>query len=531
MNGQDRTPMRSLRVAPQHRLSRRGVLRTLLAASLAPGIARAQADAGGTTPFSFDILAEKMQARAARAYRPPQRIGGGAASLDYDEYRKIQFREDRSRLSGPDAPFILQAYHPGWLFDTPVQLHEVVDGQARPLEFGREDFRYYGETAETIGDAPFAGVAGFRLNAPLNDADRFDEILSFLGASYFRALGRGNVYGLSARGLAINTALGGDEEFPAFTEFWIERPASGDTGVTVFAALDSPSVAGAFRFVLTPGDTTTVDVAQRLFFRDEVQQLGVAPLTSMYLFGPNDPGDFQDFRGRVHDSEALVVTSRDHSFVRPLSNPHVLANSYIGVSDPMAFGLVQRNRDFDAYLDTGAAYERRPSLVIAPDGDWGSGFVRLIEIPTDVESNDNIVAFWVPQTPVAAGDSRSFGYRMHWGMAPPVPGRARARVLRSLTGFGGVAGLPAETERRKFVIDFDASDPPAGLADGELEADVASTAGEIAEVVIEHVENLGIWRLVIEFSPSDATLSELRAALLFDGQRISETWLYQWHST
>ena len=169
--------------------------------------------------------------------------------------------------------------------------------------------------------------------------------------------------------------------------------------------------------------------------------------------------------------------------------------------------------------------------MIAPDGDWGSGFVRLIEIPTDVESNDNIVAFWVPQTPVAAGDSRSFGYRMHWGMAPPVPGRARARVLRSLTGFGGVAGLPAETERRKFVIDFDASDPPAGLADGELEADVASTAGEIAEVVIEHVENLGIWRLVIEFSPSDATLSELRAALLFDGQRISETWLYQWHST
>ena len=496
------------------------------------------ADAGADaedpgTPFDFDLLTERMREAATSEYAPPAPLGSAARSLDYDEYRLIQFRQDASRTVSEDGEVILQVYHPGWLFETPVQIHEVVDGHAQPIAFSWDDFEYRNGVREGLGDAAdFPGVAGFRLNMPLNAAHRFDEVVSFLGASYFRALGRGNVYGLSARGLAINTAIGGEEEFPTFTEFWIERRAGDAQAITFYAALDSPSVTGAFRFSLMPGENTVLDVEQRLFFRNAVAQLGIAPLTSMFLFGPNDPGPFHDFRARVHDSEALVVASDAHAFVRPLTNPDTLANSYIGVANPTAFGLVQRNRTFDAYLDSHASYEARPSLIVEPLGEWGNGAVRLIEIPTEVESNDNIVAFWIARDPVAAGDERQFSYRLHWGLTPDIPGQDGARVVRTLAGFGGVAGIAPERDRQKFVIDFDAATMPPLEHDSVVEPRVTATDGEIVEAVLERLETLDLWRLVVEFrADADIAVSELSAALMVDDTRVSETWLYQWQMT
>ncbi|MGC9420754.1 MAG: glucan biosynthesis protein, partial [Rhodovulum sp.] len=335
---------------------------TAAAAALLPPIAAAQQAepmAMPPAPFSFDALAERMRALAATPYRSPPEPEGVIAGLDYDAYRRIRFRPDHARWAGTEAAFRLHAFHPGWLYKAPVTLYEVVDGTERQMAFSAEDFEYDGALADRVpAGLALPTVAGFRLHAPLNRADIFDEVVVFLGASYFRALGRGNVYGLSARGLAINTATGKGEEFPRFSAFWIERPAPGADHVTLHAALDSPSATGAFRFVVRPGENTVIDVTARLFLREDVAQLGVAPLTSMYLLGDNDHGTFDDFRPRVHDSEVLVLNTRGgETFVRPLNNPPRLASSYLGTRDPVSFGLVQRDRAFDSYLDAGAHYE------------------------------------------------------------------------------------------------------------------------------------------------------------------------------
>lgn len=517
-------------------ISRRSFLRrggsTLAAAAvLWPQFRRAGAQAASdVTPFSFEMLVDQARLAATEDFTPPKPLGPPFDELDYDDYRNIQFREQSALWTGPHAGAVLHAYHPGWLFDGTVDLYEVEDGAARLLHFTSDDFRYYGSKFATLPDTiDLPGVAGFRLNAPLNAPDRYDEVVSFLGASYFRALGAGNRYGLSARGLAVNTATSESEEFPRFSAFWLERPHPDSDVVTFYARLDSESVTGAFKFVLTPGETTTIDVRTELFFRRDVQQLGVAPLTSMFLFGPNDRGRFDDYRARVHDSEAMIINSDQSTLFRVLNNPPRLANSYFSAQSPQSFGLVQRHRAFDDYLDAGAHYELRPTLMVEPMGDWGKGMIRLIEIPSDLEANDNIVAFWVPEGDFAAGDSLSIAYRLHWGMNPPGAEPKLAQISRTLAGHGGVSGVKPQTDRRKFVIDFE------GEPLGELQADVAVTAqvnvtgGSVAEQVLQKVEGYDqLWRLVIEVvAENDATV-ELRADLVNGDHALTETWVYQW---
>jgi glucans biosynthesis protein len=442
---------------------------TMAAAAHMASPAFAQATAQ-PVPFSFEMLVERARQTAAAAYVPPQTLGAPFTDLDYDDYRNVQFNEDSALWAGPGATGVLHAYHPGWLFDSTVSLFEVVGGVATPLTFTSDDFVYYGDAAGKIGAAtPLPGVAGFRINMPLNAADRFDEVVSFLGASYFRALGKDNRYGISARGLAVNTATSEAEEFPRFSAFWLERPAIGSASVTFYALLESESVAGAYRFVLTPGETTTMDVTTELFFRQDVAQLGIAPLTSMFLFGLNDRGGFDDYRTRVHDSEALIINSANDTLFRVLNNPEQLANSYFSAQSPKSFGLVQRHRAFDDYLDAGAHYELRPSLMVEPQGDWGSGMIRLIEIPSDLEANDNIVAFWIPQDSYTAGSSANVSYRLNWGMNPLSARSELAQVFRTLAGHGGVSGVKPRTDERKFVIDFEGG--PLAKPSGEQVAD------------------------------------------------------------
>ncbi|SHJ20930.1 glucan biosynthesis protein [Wenxinia saemankumensis] len=534
----DRLPPLQLRTLPVSRRRSLGLIAGAaagagLGAGYAPAAAQEAAagaqDAPAGTPFSFDILTGRMREQSRSAYRAPELPEGFLQDLDYDDYRHIQFDPRRARWAGDGAPFQLHAYHLGWLFEEPVEIHEVVDGSARRLGFTTADFEYRGAFAEAVPqDADLPGIAGFRLNAPLNDPARYDEVVSFLGASYFRALGRDNVYGLSARGLAINTAMGGDEEFPRFSAFWVERPADGADRAVFYASLESPSVTGAYRFVLRPGETSVIQVTARLFFRETVDQIGVAPLTSMFLFGPADQGAFDDYRLAVHDSEVLQLETDGGTFVRPLANPPRLANSYLGAVDPRGFGLYQRSRAFGDYLDAGAHYERRPSLRVEPMGDWGPGAVRLIELPSDLEANDNIVAFWVPEAGAAAGDEREYSYRLHWGMAPDPELSQTARIVRTLAGHGGVAGVDPLLDRRKFVIDFEGG-PLAELdLESGVEARVSASGGEILETALTPVEGTGLWRLVIEARGDDGAIVELRAALHLDEAPLTEIWLCQW---
>ncbi|MFN4100236.1 MAG: glucan biosynthesis protein [Pararhodobacter sp.] len=512
--------------------TRRRILATLagsVAALALPFPSAQHAQAG--EPFSFDALTDRMREAAAADPVPAERVEGFIADLSYDGYQRIQFRTDASRWQDPASNFRVQAFHLGWLFEEPVRIYEVQNGTARPMTFSTADFEYRGDLADQVPvDAEMPGVAGFRLLNPLNSAERFDELVAFLGASYFRALGRNNVYGISARGLAVNTALSGEEEFPRFTAFWLERPALGATEVIVHAALESPSVTGAYRFVIRPGEDTTMEVTARIFLRSDIRQLGIAPLTSMFMWGGADPDATDDFRTAVHDSEYLIVNTRSgDTRLRALNNPDRLANSYLSLDEPRSFGLIQRSRDFSDYLDAEAHYEGRPSLMVEPVGDWGQGSVRLIEIPSNFEGNDNIVAFWVPEAPTRQGDEFEISYRLRWGMNPPGgAGVGLARVIRTRSGVAGVAGAQIDPDMRKFVIDFEGGVLAEPIDPSDVRAEVGAIRGEIVQSVLSRISGSHVWRMVLEVRADRGSVVELRAAIAGFDRNLSETWLYQW---
>ena len=479
--------------------------------------------------FTFDKLTERMKEKAAEAYREPeQNVPAPFDALHYDDYRAIRYDPNKA-IWRDQADFQLQVFSLGWLFKTPVEIYEVADGKADKLEFSADDFIFRPPlNAEQFKGVKLPGVAGFRINYPLNRPDISDELISFLGSSYFRALGQGSLYGLSARGLAVNTATNQGEEFPRFSAFYIERPVADAEKITVYAELDGPSVTGAYRFVITPGKNTRMDVTARLFFRNDIARLGVAPMTSMFLFGPANHHAFDDYRERVHDSEGLKIVRADGTELwRNLQNAKKLANSFFAETNPRAFGLYQRHRAFEDYQDAEAHYERRPSLLVEPLGNWGKGTVSLVEIPTDKEVNDNIVCFWQPEEPTKAGGSAEYGYRLTWGSLED--DRARlARVVDLRTGEGGVSGGEVQDGVRKIVVDF-AGAPLDDLAAGSsIKEEIHATKGEIVHSTVSAIRGQGIWRLAIDLKPDGSEPVELVGKLTDGSRDLTETWLYQW---
>ena len=503
---------------------------SLSGAAWADTAAPANPAPAAAVPFNFDILTEQMRARSTTPHQAPAKVEGFFSSFTYDDYQAIQYTPNRARWAGPKAGFNVQAFHMGWLFAEPIKMFEVKDGQAHPMGFSTDDFRYYDLVkARVPAHEPLPGVAGFRLNAPLNRADLFDEVVAFLGASYFRALGRDNAYGLSARGLAINTGLGKPEEFPRFSQFWLETPTAFAREAVVYAALESESCTGAYRFAIRPGATTEIDVTARLFFRNEVDQIGVAPLTSMFLFSEKNRHAFDDYRPNVHDSDGLAIHRRDGDKIwRPLNNPVRLSESWLSETNPQAFGLMQRNRDFEAYQDAAAHYERRPSALVEPLGDWGKGAVRLVEIPTDLEVNDNIVAFWVPEAKPVPGTMLEYSYRLHWGALPVDQTADIAYVKETRTGVGGVSGVENTDGSRKIVVDFEGGLLAALPADAKIEAIVTITGGEITHQALSEIPGSDIWRLVLDITATPTSTVELAAHLTGYGRKLSENWIYQW---
>ncbi len=503
-------------------------------AFLSSAIALAQQEgapaAGQAQPFSFDILTAAMKEKAGREYQPvAETLPEAVTELTYDQYRAIVFRPEASVWAG-QTPFELQAFHPGWLFKQPVHIHVVENGAAARLHVGAEMFEYRAPLVDPakFQGMDFPGVAGFRLLYPINSPDRMDEIVSFLGASYFRALGRDNFYGLSARGLAVNTATSVGEEFPMFTDFWIEKPQRRNKAVTVYAALDSASVTGAYAFQIAPGKNTVMEVTARLFIRKDIERLGIAPMTSMFLFAENNRNSFDDFRGEVHDSEGLkIVRASGEELWRSLNNPRELANSFFGETSIKSFGLFQRDRDFDHYQDAEAHYERRPSLLVEPLGDWGKGWINLVEIPTELEVNDNIVAFWMPDGEIKAGQELEYRYRLTWG-AIEEPTETLGRVIALRSGMGGVSGVENSEDLRKFVVDFD-GEVLRNLSPGSnVEAGLSVSRAEIVHTAVSRIEATGAWRLVIDLVAEGDAPVEMSGFLILDGQRLTETWTYQW---
>ena len=443
------------------------------------------------------------------------------------------------------APFELQFFHPGGGNDLPVRVHLVEDGRSAERPFRPGDFRYGDEVqGMSLEVPPDAGYAGFRILHPMNDPDRMDEIVSFLGASYFRLLGPRQVYGLSSRGIAVGVAGPEAEEFPDFVEFWVVRPEPGDASLVFHGLLDGPSLTGAYRFDLRPGDAregrgTVLEVEARLFARRNIDRLGVAPLTSMYLHGTFRPGGDDDVRPRVHDSEGLLMhTSRDEWIWRPLTNRDGVQVTALRDVDPRGFGLVQRDRDFDSYLDLETRYDRRPSEWVAPLGAWGPGGVELVEIPTDSEFADNVVAYWSPDGGMAAGEERRYRYALvtfddrlpeleRDGLR--VEGEAAARVIRTRIGWDALPGQadPPPRSRRRILVDFQGGAMDRLAADAPVEAVAATSSGTLEDVRVLSLPGGGR-RATLVLRPDDDRPADLRLHLQVGDSVLTETWSYLW---
>jgi periplasmic glucans biosynthesis protein len=341
----------------------------------------------------------------------------------------------------------------------------------------------------------------------------------FQGASYFRAVARDSIYGLSARGLAIGTAGPEPEEFPIFRAFWIQEPLPGDRVLRLSALLDSDSVAGAFDFSLAPGAQTVMQVRCVLVPRREIAAIGIAPLTSMYFFGPERRAGVDDFRDAVHDSEGLrIVNGHGERLWRPLRNPPSAQTSSFADENPRSFGLIQRNRAFEHYQDAEARYEQRPSAWVEPGEGWGRGAVMLVELPSADEFTDNIVAFWRPETPLAPETSHQFTYRLTWAPSHPEE-LPLARVIATRSGLSIL-----DTRERVFVIDFDLGMMEFPSVQPRLE----SSAGEVKGLSIARLSDGNGARIGFHFIAGEATSAEFRLWLESEGTRASEIWLYRW---
>ena len=472
--------------------------------------------------FDFADVSARAQALAAQPYaEPAAALPGWMQALNYEQHRAIQFDPAHAWWHEQKLPFQLQFFHPGWLFKAPVKMSVVVGGHVRPVDFSRSLFNY--GAVKTGEIPPHTGFAGFRIHYPLQNPG--DELAVFLGASYFRAVGRGMAYGLSSRGLAVNTGEPGPEEFPRFDEFWVVQPEPAAATVTVFALLNSPSVAGAYRFILHPGDETIVDVKAVLYFRRNPAVVGLAPLTSMFQHGENTGWSKDDFRPEVHDSDGLLLNTGAGEWIwRPLANPPATRVSTFSDRSPRGFGLMQRDREYAHYDDLEANYHLRPSAWVEPVGDWGAGAVRLLEIRSPDETNDNIVACWVPATLPAIGQPFAFDYRLHW-LADP--GRRPPSGYVTSTRQGTVLDHP---ERRRFVVDFGGLPFDGPARDMRGTVSVGAGAKLLHEPGVQVIRPLGVWRVVFELVPDGSGQPVELRCFLRDGKEIlTETWSNLWN--
>ncbi|WPZ34461.1 glucan biosynthesis protein [Thalassobaculum sp. OXR-137] len=472
------------------------------------------------TPASFEDVVGQAQTLAGQDYKARPAAGpGDLAELSYEQYQDIRFRREHALWIGQELGFEVDLFHPGFRFMRPVDIYNVNETGTHPVALAPEMFDY-GPRVNAPSAPEGLSFTGFRARYPLNAPDRIDEFAVFQGGTRFRAVGSGQRYGVSARGLAIATADAEGEEFPDFTAFWLMKPVQGDSTMTVLALMDSPSITGAYRFQIRPGESTVIDVDTALFPRRQVTKIGLGPLTSMFLYDSSSRAGYDDFRTSVHNSDGLqMLTGNGERIFRPLANPSRLQLSAFLDTNPRGFGLVQRSRRFSDFQDMDARFDLRPSTWVEPVGEWGTGSVVLVEIPTEAETNDNIVAYWRPSAPFEPGTRTDLSYRMHFCSTPPdnVP---LARVAATRGGRGG------DGRRRLFVLDF------VGLPASERmpHAEVSQSNGVILNVTTRPNPVDGSYRLSFEVDPGDESLVELRALLVGDSGPVSETWLYRWTS-
>jgi len=476
--------------------------------------------------FTFEDVALRAQALARAEYRAPIELPSVMRGIGYDQHRGIRYREERNLWREASSSFEVSPLLPGNVYERVVRLNEVSGSKVRRIPFRKDHFSF--DDPQLAARIPNdLGFAGFELSYDFADAESWRKFFVFAGASYFRGVGTGGQFGLSIRGAAIDTGLASGEEFPAFVEFWLVRPAAQATSMTVYALLDSPSLAGAYEFVIAPGAPTQVDVHALLYTRKRIEMLGVAALTSMYFYGENTPRPYGAWRPEVHDSDGLASESdTGERMWQPLTNPaHITLQSF-PASTLRKFGLLQRDRRFASYQDPGTNYQQRPSATVDLLDGFAAGRIVLVQLPTSNEFLDNIVAFWSPLDAVARATKLDFSYRLRLGDQTIEPAQL-GHVLDTFVGRDIIAANVG-ADKYRFIVDFSGAQLDSLPQPASLTASIESAADtEVLEHQLERIAITGAWRLaILARAPADKPLS-LRASLHLDGRPVTETWRYE----
>lgn len=504
-------------------------VRSLAVCVVALGVCRGGAKADD---FGYEQVKERAARLAAAPFSDWRREPPAAVrKMSYDQYRDVRFNPRKAIWRYDHIPYQLQLFHPGWIQSDQVDVNVIQEGRVDAVRYDTDLFDFGTNQIGKV-DAKDMKFSGFRVHYPLNRPEYLDELVVFQGATYFRALAKNLVYGLSARAVAVNCGGPGAEEFPRFREFWVCRPEGKDASVRILGLFDSPSLSGAGEFVVTPGASTVMRNRIAVYARTNIAHLGIAPLTSMYWYGRNSGLKFSDFRPEVHDSDGLLMNNGAGEWLwRPLANEGKFRFCAFADRSPKGFGLLQRDRAFSSYEDLEAHYQDRPSAWVMPEGEWGEGSVRLLELPAADEFGDNIVAFWEAKTPLSKGQSVEYAYSLRWfsddAAMPPL-----GRVMTTR-----VADLPDSDEKsraskdvtRKFVLDFAWPTVAADATTSKLETVVSAQGAKLSAPVQQYNPYDRTWRVFFKASvPSAGQPVELRAFVKRDKQPVTETWIYLW---
>ncbi|MGE6434482.1 glucan biosynthesis protein G [Shewanella baltica] len=469
--------------------------------------------------FTHDTVVELAQQLSQKPFKEAKKAPQELIDLDFATYGKINYQENAAIWGGTPTKFSVQLFAPGFLYKNLVDIDVVENSKAIPIELTEASFDVPSDAIEKL-ITQLGQYAGVRLHYPINDDEVKDEFIMFQGASYFRVLSKGQTYGLSNRGLAIDVAQPKGEEYPLFKRFWVERPSKYQTAIVVHALLDSQSVTGAYRFGIYPGAPSRVEVDVTLFPRKDIQHVGLAPLTSMFLFGGLDNSDKPDYRPEVHNSDGLQIDrGNGERLWRPLNNPNKLQVSAFADEDIKGFGLIQRHRKFEDYQDLSANYQLRPSAWIEPLNDWGKGQLVLIEIPSSAETNDNIVAYWEPQGGLKKDQPYKYSYRMTASNDSPSIA-SKARVVRSSKG-------QVLSKGKELLVDF-SNIKPQDI--DKISIDASISKGKILSTRIVAHPDINGARVFVSFEPESTNVAELRLQLKKDDKPLAATWLYRWNS-
>ncbi len=479
--------------------------------------------------IDFGRVATLAEILAANPYQPPPEVPDLMRNLNYQQYQNIRFDPNHSLWRESNSNFQVMLVPPGLFYTHQVRINVIDSTGVHTQPFTKSLFTFDDPEVEKR-IPPDLGYAGFKLTFPLS-ANEQNQFLVFAGASYFRAVGADHAWGISARGLAVDTGLPSGEEFPSFVEFWLERPAPTAQEMVLYGLLDGPGETGAYQFTVRPGENTVIKVTAKLFARKNISLIGVAPLTSMFFYGENTARPVGEWRNEIHDSDGLLIHNgaTGEWLWRPLIDPKLLEMDFFATQNVQGFGLMQRDTVFTDYQDLAARYNARPSAWVEPIGDWGLGKVVLVQLPTDDETHDNIVAFWTPDTPFTQGQSLSVSYQVTFG-GSELPGPPLARAARTFVGDGSIIGGGQVNGAYRILVDFSGGALTKLKSDQPVQGVVTGLEGtEVLEQFTEFNEPAQSWRLSMLVKPADEGPVVLRAYLTASEKAVSETWTYKLH--